>query len=329
MREWHHRWFIPLSVVGLLLLVVWWLMSSSPLARLRASGAPTELIDLIADPIPDEVNVAAGIDRLGPSLEKTAVAVADRLDALDQASDPAKAVQQAKRLLEAEAQLIDDAHKAIDRPRYASLIQLEEISEAVFLPKVQAIRSVGRLLSLECRVALAEQRTEEAARLTIDAMRFARRIEREPATLVRLVACALQTRALNDAALVVAQPDLSAESASRLDEALAELEDRSSLRWALESERVLAREKLRQMPFYVRIVERPGVMRVFERAIEAVETPLDGLAKAGNRAAKSTGMFGSLFAPVVQSSFEADARVGLQARGLRESLRDMRAFSDD
>lgn len=320
--RWHRRWFIPLTAVAAAIGLAWWWVASSAEARLRASGAPTTLAEVVADPIPDEENVAAGLrdlrDDLGEPIDELSTFHSD----LDAGAIPLDRLDQANWLLRPHEETINELLEVIGRPDYASLLTVEDLSPAGLIDSAGLPRQAARLLSVASHVALAEGRANEAARITLAALRLGKLVENEPSIIRRQIATAVQTHALRDTAFLLASSELPVDLAQQLDAALASIEDRSQLTWALESERVIAMEALDQMPLPTRLLERGGILRVFENAIRVAGTPLDQLAAVGKQVGAGAGAFGGLMTPSIESLFASEARVGLQARGVRESLRD-------
>lgn len=213
---------------------------------------------------------------------------------------------------------------ALQRIEYRSLLSpdaLRDPTVAPLLDRATSARSVGRMLSLATLVAVTDE-AEDAALHVLRQLRHAKAIEHEPALTNRVMACALQGMAIDNANRLIGAGRLETTTAKTLDSALAAVEDRSSLRWALESEQAFS---LSQPSSYLRAFERPGVLRLYANALAVVDTPLDELGFAGQRVAEEASSSGAWAAPAIQSLFEAEARVGLQARQLRATLKAKQA----
>lgn len=310
-----------------MLLIGWWWMSASPLAKIRASGAPTTFEELLSEPIPDEQNVAAGLRDAFVAIESETGTTADLNDCLVNAPNAGDRLEEARLLVRSHADTLATIDAALQRPVYRSLLTAEALSDprmSPLLDKATATRSVARLLSLATLV-MADGDAGDAAKHALRQLRHAKAIEAEPTLTSRMMACAIQGMAIENANRLILARRLDENEAESLDIALAAIEDRSSLGKALQTERVFSMERLNQMPFFVRLTEQPGILRLYGNALAVADTPLEGLAAAGQRVTTEAGSLGALAAPAVQAVFEAEARVGLQARQLRQTLKAKQA----
>lgn len=317
-RRWHRWWFLPIELAGLaLLLVVWWSSAHSAIGRLRASGAPVSYEDLVAEPIPDEENAAAGLRDLAPALKRSATQVADLLDMLD--ADSGANDEQARRLIADQTETLAALHQAVERPRHASLLGADEIDDIVTPSILPTARAAARLLTLEGRVAIAEGQSDRATDAAVALARLGKHYEREPLIVNRLMACALQTYATDLAERIAHSGPLPPEDAERLDAALEELEDRSGLAWTLRTERALTLEKLAEMPINVRLWEQSSLLRLYEQAIEAAEKRFAQPGSGGAYPAlTATQSLSSLLAQTFQASWDAENRVAEEAQRVRQ-----------
>lgn len=324
MRAWHLRWFIPLNLMGLMLLIGWWAVTNSPLQKLRAAGQATTFDELLGPlPLDETQNTAAGLRDALALLQSDSKSIGELNDLLAFSSDPAEHLDATRALLSQHDLTLDRIDAALERPDYRTLLSAEDLNEAEMagvLHQTENARAMARFLNLASLTAIYGDGT--AVEAVSRQLRHAKAIEGEPVFTQRMVACAVQGMALETAGKLVGRARLSRDDAASLDALIAAVEDRSALEWALKSERVFAISRSNSLPAVVGIWESPSVLRLWQRAIGEVNAPLDELAAAGKRVATTaSGSLASLTAPAIQAIFEAEARVGLQARQLRATLK--------
>lgn len=326
MRAWHLRWFIPLNLIALMLLIGWWWMSSSPLARLRAADEATTFEELLGPPlVGGKQNIAEGLRDSLTLIAPDSRAIGELNDLLSFSSDPSEHLNAAGALMSRHARTLERIDSALNHPRYRTQLSAADLADPnmkALLEHTQSSREMARFLNLVSLTAIYGD-DHAALASVMRQLGHAKAIEGEPAMTLRMVACAVQGMALENAGKLMLKGLPNEQDATSLDAALARIEDRSSLEWALRSERVFAISRFEAMPPIVGLMEQSGVLAMYERAIDAAGNPLDELAAAGQRLTteSGSGSLAKLLAPAIQALFEAEARVGLQARQLRQTLK--------
>ncbi len=317
-RLWNRWWFLPLNLLGLLLVAGWWWhITNSPLARLKASGAPTTYEELVTEPIPDAENVAAGLRDAYPLLAGGETRVADLLRFDDDGTLPADQLAEAEAILTDHAAALAMLREAIARPRYVSLVSVEDLeAQQGLIDSVGPLKSASRLLSLASQVAIQSEQPQ-ATEDVLASLRLAKLIEAEPLITGRLVACALQSMAIRDATRLIEGIRLNKTDKERLDASLAQIEDRSSRVESLVSERVHTLELTNRMPF-------PG--RLFLGTTDLLRGYEEQIARARDESQQPNGSdTGGTYAPLLLPSFQsleaAEQRVAAEAGAARELLR--------
>ncbi len=322
-RRWHRWWFVPLNLLALLLVLGgWWYASSEfKVAQLRASGAPVSYADLVADPIPDAQNVAAGLRDLSSALERGGNAAADSLEALGEAPHDDSGIAEVRRVYEEHAKTIAALHTVLIRPEYVSLLQADEMHNTIELPTMTTARSAARLLLLEGRFALFSGDQDKAAQAAVALARLGKLFENEPVIVNRLVACAIQGIAIDLMKQVVQSGPLPAHQAAQLDAAMASLEDRSGFGRALETERAHSLEVFQTMPLPVRIWERPAVLAEYQQIISAAHQQFAKPGPGGpSPTLTSQQTLASLLLPGFDAAWNAENRIAEGAKEVRAEL---------
>lgn len=322
-RRWNRWWFIPLNLLALLLvLAYWWTASSaSTISQIRASGAPVSYADLVAEPIPDEENIAAGLRDLSPALERGGNAAADALDALGEAPHDDAGIEEVRRVYEEHSTTIAELHSVLNRPRYVSLLRADEMQNIIELPTMTTARSAARLLLLEGRFALVSGNQDKAVEAARALARLGKLFENEPIITHRLVACAIQLIAIDLIKQIVQSGPLPAEQSEQFDAALASLEDRSGIGRAFKTERAHSLEVFQTMPLPVRIWERPAVLKGYEQIISAAEKQFAKPGPGGpSPTLTSQQTLASLLLPAFQATWDTENRIAQAAKDLREEL---------
>jgi hypothetical protein len=322
-RRWHRWWFIPLELLALLLVLAYWWHASSQftVAQLRASGAPVSYADLVADPIPDAENVAAGLRDLRPNLERGGNAAADALEALGEVPHDEADIEETRRVHEEHSTTLAELHSILNRPQYVSLLKADEMQNIIELPTMTTVRSAARLLSLEGRFALLSGNQGKAVDAAVALARLGKFFENEPIIVNRLVACAIQNIAIDLSKQIVQSGPLPAEQSEQLDAALASLEDRSRIGWALETERAHSLEIFQTMTPIVRLWEQPAVLKGYQQIISAVEKQFAKPGPGGpSPRLTSQQTLASLLLPAFQAAWDTENRIAEAAKDLRKEL---------
>ncbi|TWT92326.1 hypothetical protein Pla108_41250 [Botrimarina colliarenosi] len=322
-RLWNRRWFLLVNLGLLLAIGLWWLLSrDAAVARLRAAGEPTCYADLVAEAIPSEANVAAGLRDLAPKLKQGEVAVADALDLLDKGPFKEKQVEQARQVLEQNAETLAAVRLAIERPRYASLLKIAQGADQELIDYGNHLRSAARLLSLEGRLAIVDGKTDKAVDAVAALARLGKLYESEPVVINRMKACAYQNYAIDLGKRLVESGHLPKADAGRLDAALAPLEDRSGLAECFRTERAYFLEKYKTLPFPGRMwLGQSSSLRLFEEAIAEASNQFAKPGPGGTFSTKSslTGL-ASLSAQMIRSAWESENRTATEVQELRDKL---------
>lgn len=324
-RKWRSSLWGAIIAAGVALLIL--AMSASPRARLRATGAPADFVDLVAEPTPDGGNVAAVLHDARPLLERVCGEVQNLLHRAGGGLLPHELRGEAIALVRDHSDAIEAVREAADLERYASLLTAEEMADPVrTLDTLSQAKPAARLLSLKSRVQLAEGDIEGAARTTAAALYLARMYEREPFLINRMIAASVQIQALRDASAILSVDGVDPRSVELLAEAVEPLTDRSGFRAALESERVQALHNLEQLPPPVGWWERGPVLNRFKAAIVLADRPIDQIAKqVAQPDSPAGGALARLLDSGFKSAFETEVRVARQAGSLMESLQEIRA----
>jgi hypothetical protein len=322
-RIWRRWWFIPLSLLALLLVLgCWWYASSEyKVAQLRASGAPVSYADLVADPISDAQNVAAGLRDLSPALERGGNAAADALEGLGEAPHDEAGITEVRRVHEEHEKTIAELHSVLNRPEYVSLLQADEMHNTLELPTMTTARSAARLLLLEGRFALISGDQDKAAQAAVELAKLGKHFENEPIIVNRLVACAIQGIAIDLCKQIAQNGPLPAHEVAQLDAAMASLEDRSAFGRALETERAHSLEVFQTMPLPVRIRERPAVLEEYQQIISAAHQQFAKPGPGGpSPTLTSQQPLASLLLPGFDAAWNAENRIAEGAKELRAEL---------
>lgn len=325
-RRWHRSWYLPIEIVLLLLLAAgWWITSRSPMARLRASGAPMTFADLVADPIPDEENAAVVLREAAKKLEafdvdlgefyKTKAGLAyDQLDAA--AALPGGTVVAIHRLIEQHAGLSITLEEVARRKQYASTTAVDRSAVTTSMRSVQQWRSLARYATFEQRVEIADGDVPAAIQTAKRTLCFGTHLANEPLVMRRMVAIAVSLTGLQQAERLILSVDLNTAQANKLDSELGSIEERPSVRTPLEAERVFSLDSLDQFPAYQGIFFRSGVLREFEHVLDLTELPSHQAASLIRTAQPTT----SALAPSLDPLLTAETRLLAKARCMRIAL---------
>jgi hypothetical protein len=322
-RRWHRWWFIPLELLALLLVLAygWHVTSQFTVAELRASGAPVSYADLVADPIPDAENVAAGLRDLRPSLERGGTAGADALEALGEAPYDDADISEVRQVNEEHSTTLAELHSILNRPQYVSLLKADEMQNIIELPTMTTARSAARLLSLEGHFALLNGNQDKAVDAAVALARLGKFFENEPIIVNRLVACAIQNMAIDLSELIAQSRPLPAHQSAQLAAALASMEDRSGFGRAFETERAYSLEVFQTMSPIVRLWEQPAVLKGYQQIISAVEKQFAKPGPGGpSPRLTSSQTLASLLLPAFQAAWDTENRIAEAAKDLREEL---------
>lgn len=324
--RWHRSWFIPIEI-GLLVAVIagWWIMARSPMARLRASGAPVTFADLSVDAIPDEENAAVvlreastEIEDFGSDLEafykaEAGIAYAEIDTMAPLPSEMAIAIRQ---LVDSHADLEKTLTEVARTTRYASTMGVDRLAVTTSMRSVQRWRTFARYATLQQRAALAASDVPRAVRTTLETLRLGAHLANEPLIMRRLVSVAISSIGMHQAERLIVSVDLNTAQANELEAELHSLEERPAVRATLEAERVFSLDCLDQFPAYQGIFYRSSVLREFERVLALTELPLHEAATAIRTTPPTVGAL----VPGIDTVLTAETRLAAKARCLRVVL---------
>ena len=325
-RRWHRRWFIPIEI-GLLLLIVavWWINSRSPMAKLRASGAPTTFADLVVDPIPDEENAAVVLRDATPAIDafskdlsafyqsETGVAF-EQVDPMEPLSDATAAV--VRQLLLSHDALAKALREVAQCPSHVTTTPVDRRAVEAAMEAIPRWRTLARYATLKQRVALAEGDLPAAFAATAATLRLGAHLANEPLMMRRLVAVAISSVGMHQAERLLAIAEPASDLWSVLSKELAETEDRPPVRRALDAERVFALDRLAQFPAYQGLFYRGGVLEEFDRVLALAELPTHEAATAIRKQPPPA----SPLAPSLDPLLTAETRLLAHSRCLRVAI---------
>jgi hypothetical protein len=321
-RLWNRRWFLLLNGVLLVALGFWWWGRNSAVAKLRAEGEPTCYADLVAEAIPDDENVAAGLRDLKSALEHGENAVSEALELLDKPPFDEKDVERARQVLEQNAETLAAVHRAIERPRYASLLKFTQVPEEEFFSNWEHSVMATKLLLLEGELAIHDREIDKGVTAAESLARLGKFYECEPLVLNRLVGCGSQNRAIALGKRLFDAGPLPGKAIQRLDDALAPLEDRSGLSQNLRTERAYMLEKYKTLPLPGRLwLDQSSDLRLYAEAIDAAEKQFAKHGSGGSFSPKTkNATFETSLLTAIQGAWEADNRVANETRSLRKKI---------
>jgi hypothetical protein len=346
------RWGIGLAILLGVLLMANGIMSWRTEARfqrivkdIRAAGDPASIADLKPEPIPNEVNAAAAIDKLAPRLEEFSKDYARFFD-----SEQGKAFRELKegeRPTEeqiAAMRTILDKYADLERMILAAAAMPEYASTADFslgfhdyleanLSHIR-IRTIARYIHWRVQVLIAEGQREEAIDLGLKLLRLSELHESEPTMLSFLITVAVRNIALQSIFEALSAGPVSAETHQRIDDTLRKIADgRPDLDYVLRTERAVSSTSMDQvgemLPTLLSSITGWSVKRYFIDAVESYE-PLFEVAKlpwyelkpmfapGGKLTARSQGgVLAELLMPALQASFKSASRDVAVIRALR------------
>lgn len=349
------RWGIALAILLGVLLIVNGIMSWRTEARfrriikeIRAAGDPASIADLKPEPIPDEVNAAAQIDKLAPRLkefEKEYVHFFDRTelgkaygDLKDGEQPTAEQIAAMRAILDRYADLEQMILAAAEMPQYASTADFSLGFNAFLekeLTRLSRIRSIARYIHWHVQVLIAEGRREEAIDLGLKLLRLSELNEAEPVMVNFLVTVAVRNIALQCLFEALSAGPVSVETHHRIDETLQKIADgRPDLDYVLRTERAVSvsasiEQAWEMMPPAMSWLVGWPVKRHFIGAVESYEPLLEVtnlpwyelkpmLAPGGKLTARSQGgVLAELLMPALQAAFKSASRDVAMIRTLR------------
>jgi len=221
------------------------------LTPLRVAGEPLGLADLAREPIPPETNAAVFLRRAENDLE----AIDKEFQPLH---DQRATYYLGNRLTEKGAAIIAEAFGAY--PNASSLVERAAACPdydpqhdytfksspdefiGSYLPRIQAMRMVVRVLTRRGDLLLHQGRRDDALRNDLALLRITRHFEHEPLLVGRLVTLAMRGIAIDHTARVLADGPIASELLDDLDRELSTYLDPKPMLWTLKSDRAFGIE---------------------------------------------------------------------------------------
>ncbi len=338
--------------------VMAWRMESrlqARLAAIRAAGDPASVADLAPEPIPDEKNAAAVLERIGPRLDAFSREYAQFYD-----SPLGKKFEEAEdrdeRLTKAQSdalRVILDKYGDVERglaaaancDKYASRLDFS-LPASKFIEKMMdtqgRIRTGARFLNWRIQVLLAEGQNEKAVECGIETYRLARLYESEPSMVAFLVAIAVRGLTANQIYDALAAGPVSPQVRAALEEELAWMEDPQRLLRTFKTERAISAGWDDLSPILPSLaLARPfgwvlksyqlGAIDFSDEYIQMATRPWHQVsAKLGPEDAPHStghGILADLLTPALRAVFSANARSLALARALRIDMA-LRQFAE-
>jgi hypothetical protein len=321
------------------------------LAAIRAAGDSASIADLAPEPIPDDENAAAYLQRIEPQLEafgkdqwafgETPIGkaydetlasgeppTADEIAAIRQILDRYPAIDQAL----AEAAACDEYTSLLDFS-----LDYTQFLDAL-LKQASAIRSPARFLRWRMQVLVADGNQQEAVKRGIQLLRLARLHDAEPTEVNYLVGIALRGMAAEWLYDALAAGPVSPELHAALDQELAQHDDPQRFARVLKTERAFSISSLASFPPSANGIQRTafalfgwpmkrywiGMLDFYDVQIALASRPWHEVRQqfgtpSGSSSLSPTGfgMMADLTLPAMQAAYNAHARSLAVLRALR------------
>jgi hypothetical protein len=346
------RWGIGAVIVLGVLLVLNGVMSWRTetrfrrlVAAIRQEGDPASIAELKPEPIPDDDNAAAQIDRLTPRLNQFSkehgrfykTDVGKSLDNLQPGERPnAEQIAAMRSILDKYSDLEQMVVQAADSPSYASTadfsLGFRDYLEAE-LPRMSRIRDLARFINWRVQVLTADGQRDEAVERALDMLRLSKLSEAEPSIVSFLITVAVRNIALHDVYYVLTAGPVTADTHQRIDQLLQSLEDPNTLQKTLRTERALSvsasiEQGWEMAPAAIGWLTWPvkrhfiAPIEYYERLLPLADRPwyeVKPQFSSGGALSAPTGMgvLADLLAPAIKNAFEAASRSTAAIRSLR------------
>jgi hypothetical protein len=331
--------------------VMAWRMESELRARvaaIRAAGDPASIAELAPQPIPDEENAAAILERIGPRVEQFANEHGRFLNtplgkAYDDAQDrgePATPEQLAaiRVLLDRYPDVELALAEASKCDKYASRLDFSLNSQEFIdaLIKTQGlVRQAARLLNWRIEVLLANGQRDQAVERGIQIYRLGRLYESEPSMVAFLVAIAVRGPVAEQMYDALSAGPVSPELIAALDVELARVDDPQRLVHTFKTERAISAgwtDVLLGQPYpliahtfgWVLKSYQIGAIDYSDEYLAMAEQPWyevrGKLGPADSPRSTGHGVLADLLTPALRAAFSANARSIALARALRINI---------
>jgi hypothetical protein len=224
----------------------------SKLAILRAAGEPTSLAELAPKPIPPEQNSAAILRGIATDLETFGNEMSAFYDSdlgkgfdssLDHWQPPtAEQLDAMGNILNRHPEILAALEQAARCDRYASLLNYKVPHSAFMateIEHVQKFRDLARFVDWNMMVLASQGKRDQAIQSAIDMLKVTQQIESECGMVSYLVAIACRGIANQRVNEILRAGPISADTHTKLEQALAKLDGSPRLSPALKVERAM------------------------------------------------------------------------------------------
>jgi hypothetical protein len=318
----------------------------SRLSAIRAAGHPASIAELAPQPIPEEQNAAAIMERIRPRLDEFGKEygqfynspLGKKYDESRDQGDPATKEQiDAIRAILAKYEDIEQALvEASAREKFASRLDYS-LDHTKFLEQlldhVQVARTATRLLAWRGEVLLADGQHQQAVENGLRALRLARLHENEPTLVAYLVAIAMRSIAVAQVYDALSAGPVSEELHQALDTELAKYDDPQQFVEMMATERAVSADWLDSHRGNVPSLlfdlfgwhlksYQVGVLDVMDEQMGLAAQPWYQISErfgASDGPAPQTGhgTLADLLMPAVKAAYQARARSLAVSRSLR------------
>ena len=318
---------------------------------IRAAGDPATIADLAPEPIPDEQNTAAYIDKMVPRLDEFDRELAHFYNKtpIGQAYGAARERNEAPTTEQLAAiRAIVDKYPDVEAgiaaaaacDKYASLTDFsvnhrELIDDTI--DRAQKIRMAARFAAWRMEVLISEGKADAAARLGIQVLRLARLHNAEPLLINSLVGIAVRMTVAQQIYDALATGEVSPDTLAALDKELALQDDSEQLAHVFQTEQAFAISVASEggvvpqvddiNPFWFQLVGWPvksmyiNALDAFDDQFELAQKPYyeirDRFDAKGALKPTNYGVLGDLLAPSLGAAYASFTRNQAMMRSLR------------
>ena len=354
-RQFWPRLAITAGTVLLLLLmagglVAWWVNHqwNVRIAAIRAAGDPASIADLAPEPIPDDQNAAAILQRIEPQLEafskeQWAFWESPLGEALDEAQErgetPSEDQLVAVRQILAKYPEIDAALAAAAAcDEYASRLDFAHGTMGLIDDNMEpliALRTAARFQAWRMLVLAADGEQDKAVQRGIDLLHIARLHDAEPTIVNYLVGIAVRGVAAEPLYNALAAGPVSPQLHAALDAELARHDDPQRLVHALTTERAFVISGIESgdqcehciddlpgstlLRSYFMKWQGLGIFDGFDHQIAQADVPWHERQQRtpGDGEQANRGVLADLLLPTIQAAYDAQDRYLVMLRALR------------
>ncbi len=179
------------------------------------------------------------------------------------------------------------------------------------LSKVQAPRSVARVLQKHIALLISQSKFDEAMTEGLVLLRIAKHVTQEPTIVQYLVSNAIRGIALSSLAATLQRGDVSIDLRISLEKELSQYDDNKYFAEAIISERAFGNSMCQELPWSWWRSIRSGFLKSMQRRIDLARQPYKDFRTADN------SFSDSMVAPALNAAREATARNQALSRALR------------